>query len=321
MVLGIILRYFGGGPFSPGQLSAASPRQEPLAGFSSHADFEAECAKCHAPWQGSSADRCESCHTDVGQQRSAQTGMHGRLLNTEDCGRCHTEHEGREAAITTYDVEAFDHDWLTDFSLVKHQADYDNMPILCEDCHPQRTYQVALIDCQSCHATADLVFMTDHAALYGEKCRSCHDGHDSMVPFDHQTIFPLAGGHDGLECQVCHKPTVEAGAAADCSGCHAEPAVHAGQFGLDCVRCHTNVAWLPARLSIHTFPLDHGQEGQQECQVCHLRQYDEYTCTNCHAHEPDDVREAHIEAGIFEFSNCIECHATGLVGEIDEEST
>lgn len=320
LMLGIFLRYFGGGPFSPGRLSAASPRQEALGGFSSHADFEAGCDRCHAPWRGSAAERCESCHADVGEERFARTGMHGRLPDTEDCGRCHTEHEGREAAITTYDLGAFDHDWLTDYSLDRHQVDFDDRPMLCEACHPGRVYKSAQIECESCHATADALFMADHTVVYGDNCQYCHDGHDSMVPFNHRTFLSLEGGHAGLECQVCHVPTVAAGAPADCSGCHDEPAVHADQFGLDCVRCHTVFAWLPARLSIHTFPLNHGQEQQNDCQSCHLRRYDEYTCTNCHAHQPDEIRAVHVEEGILEFSACIECHPTGLVGEIDEES-
>jgi len=320
LVLGIFLRYFGGGPFSPGRLSASSPRQEPLSGFASHADFEAECERCHAPWQGSEAGRCESCHADVGEQRFTRTGMHGRLPDTSDCGRCHTEHEGREATITTYDLEAFEHDWLTGFSLARHWADFDETSILCDECHLHQSYAAAQVDCWSCHETADSTFMTDHAALYGESCHVCHDGLDSMVPFDHQVVFPLEGGHTGQECQACHTPTVSAGTPAECVGCHEEPAVHAGQFGLDCARCHTDVAWLPARLSIHTFPLDHGQEGEDDCQSCHQRKYDEYSCTNCHAHEPAEMRDVHVEAGILEFSDCIECHPTGLVGESDEDN-
>ena len=321
MVLGIILRYFGGGPFSPGQLSAASPRQEPLSGYISHADFEAECSRCHAPWQGGAAERCESCHTDIGQQRLFRTGMHGRLPNSNDCGRCHTEHNGRDAAITKYDLDTFEHEWLTDFSLDKHHTGFDDRPIVCDDCHLQQDYAAAQIDCRTCHAAADPVFMDDHVTLFGDDCLTCHDGHDSMMSFDHSDVFPLEGKHADQECQACHMPTVMAGAPTNCSGCHAEPEVHAGQFGLDCVRCHTAVAWLPARLTIHTFPLDHGQESEIDCQTCHLQQYDQYTCTNCHAHQPDEVREEHVEAGILEFSNCIECHPTGLVDEIDHEDT
>lgn len=320
LVLGIILRYFGGGPFSPGQLSAASPRQEPLSGFASHAEFEAACDKCHTPWQGSAADRCESCHANIKEQRLARLGLHGRLPDAGTCSRCHTEHKGREANITDFDLQAFEHDWLTDFSLVRHQANFDGGPIQCWDCHSQGRYAATWVTCRECHATAEPAFVDDHVALYGDDCRYCHDGHDSMVGFNHQAVFPLEGGHANQECRACHKTTVMAGTPDDCSGCHAEPTVHAGQFGLDCVRCHAIASWLPARLSIHTFPLDHGQERQNDCQVCHLRQYDEYTCTNCHAHAPDEVRKEHVEAGILKFSDCIECHPTGLVGEINEDS-
>jgi hypothetical protein len=32
------------------------------------------------------------------------------------------------------------------------------------------------------------------------------------------------------------------------------------------------------------------------------------------------MRSVHVGAGILEFSACIECHPTGLTGEIDEEA-
>jgi hypothetical protein len=64
-------------------------------------------------------------------------------------------------------------------------------------------------------------------------------------------------------------------------------------------------------LTGHTFPLDHGGEGQIFCETCHEQTYVEYTCYNCHAHELAQTREKHLEEGIREFENCVECHPTG----------
>ena len=318
LVLGAILRFRGGGPFSPGSLSAASSQGEQLSGFASHADFEEECALCHAGWRGATADRCESCHTGIVEQRNSSLGLHGRLPETGDCHYCHTDHKGQEADITHYDLASFEHEWLTDFSLAKHELNFDAAPIACENCHLKQEFQSGAIACVECHLAAEPLFTEDHSSQFGEDCQACHDGRDTMVGFDHQAIFALEGAHTSLECAACHTPTILAGTPNECAGCHEEPAVHAGQFGLDCARCHTATAWLPARLSYHTFPLDHGGEGKIDCQTCHTQVYTGYTCTNCHAHEPAEVRSSHLEEGISEFEDCIDCHPTGLEDEAEK---
>lgn len=112
--------------------------------------------------------------------------------------------------------------------------------------------------------------------------------------------------------------SMEGGAGGEpheCSACHEEPTVHAGQFGLNCSRCHTLQAWKPALLTRHTFLLDHGGEGPVSCQTCHTQTYSEYTCYECHDHNPEQMREKHAEEDIFEFENCVECHPTGREGE------
>jgi hypothetical protein len=96
-----------------------------------------------------------------------------------------------------------------------------------------------------------------------------------------------------------------------CISCHEEPEVHNERFGLDCVRCHSLVAWSPASLTRHTFRLDHGDKGTVACETCHIESYVENTCYECHDHDPDEMDIVHEEENIFEFENCIECHPTG----------
>lgn len=36
--------------------------------------------------------------------------------------------------------------------------------------------------------------------------------------------------------------------------------------------------------------------------------YSRYTCYGCHEHTPDNIRREHIEEGIRDFDNCVECH-------------
>lgn len=101
----------------------------------------------------------------------------------------------------------------------------------------------------------------------------------------------------------------------ECRACHEEPDVHADRFGLNCARCHTLQAWKPALLTRHTFILDHGGEGQIDCQTCHTQTYSDHTCYECHDHTPEQMEEVHAQEDIFEFENCAVCHPTGQEGE------
>ncbi|MEW5987687.1 MAG: hypothetical protein AB1791_13725 [Chloroflexota bacterium] len=315
VVLGAILYFKGGGPFNPGPLTDGRPRGEPLNGFASHAEFEQDCDQCHRPWRGIAAARCENCHSDVAQERASGDGLHGLLPDAGRCASCHTDHKGREATITTLLASQFDHDRSTRFSLARHQYDYDGEPLACLGCHPQNNFAAERVDCVTCHTDANPPFMAEHDGLFGSDCLACHDGHDRLAHFDHNLVFLLDGAHATADCQSCHVNKVYAGTPGECSACHEEPAIHAGLFGLDCIRCHTTTAWLPAELTHHTFPLNHGSQSNLSCETCHEQSYTTYTCYNCHEHDPARVRAEHIEEGILDFEDCIECHPTGLKEE------
>jgi hypothetical protein len=155
--------------------------------------------------------------------------------------------------------------------------------------------------------------MASHQEQYGADCISCHDGMDRMSGFSHEAVFPLEGKHAEIPCQDCHVGRVFAGTSTACVQCHAEPAIHAGFFGLDCQYCHTAQAWTPGLLRMHRFPLDHGEQGEIACQVCHPSSYVEYTCYGCHEHQPEEIAKKHQEEGIRqdELVNCTQCHPTG----------
>jgi hypothetical protein len=319
IALGIALYLRGGEPFSPGPLSAAASRGDMLGGAGSHADLEGQCAQCHEPWRGAGSHRCEQCHQAVAEQRQSGTGLHGRLSNTGRCTLCHTEHQGAQANINRMDLTAFDHNRLTGFNLDRHQLNYDGTPLLCADCHRERQWLAETATCLPCHTAGEPLFTQEHAAFFGYDCRECHDGVDRMVQFDHQAVFPLEGVHGRTPCAGCHQQQQFAGTPTDCAGCHAEPTVHAGLFGLDCARCHSSEAWRPARLTRHTFPLDHGGEGAIPCQSCHQIDYTAYTCYNCHEHDPAETRERHARKEIFDIQECAACHPTGREDEAKRE--
>ena len=318
-VLGAILVWRGGGPFSPGALTEARPRQTPLDGFAAHADFEQQCTLCHTAWQGITPEKCEQCHTNIASQRQTSEGLHGLMTDTHNCQTCHTDHAGRDARITRMDTDSFDHDRLTDFSLMTHPTDFDGTDMTCDDCHKEAVYTAEAVDCQTCHAQADGVFMAEHTELFGPTCLECHQGRGETANFNHNLIFVLDGAHTEATCQSCHAGQQFEETPRTCVNCHEEPIIHAGQFGLECARCHSTTAWSPAQLQAHTFPLDHGDEGQIPCQTCHTRNYVEYTCTNCHAHPENDIREEHLEEGITDFADCVECHPTGQEDEAERD--
>ena len=122
---------------------------------------------------------------------------------------------------------------------------------------------------------------------------------------------PMAAGENAILYFNSANPTDP----HDCIACHDEPALHAESFGINCSYCHTLEAWKPALLTRHTFAIDHGDEGNQTCQTCHVDTYVEYTCYICHDHTPQDMEIFHVEEGYPEYDACIECHPTGAGGE------
>lgn len=92
------------------------------------------------------------------------------------------------------------------------------------------------------------------------------------------------------------------------------------------MRCHNTTAWKMARLKVHTFILDHGEEDPQDasCNSCHVGTYAQHDCDGCHeAHA--NMQQVHQEEGILDDTDCIACHPTGVQGEgkriMDEQGT
>lgn len=262
--------------------------------------------------------RCSACHTDgefegTPQECSrchAEPLVHQDVFNL-DCESCHDPAAWSPAELAG---EAFAHTQQTGFSLVRHTQDYRGETISCQGCHGEDVQSLELSACVACHAQENPAFMQDHQDQFGSGCLDCHDGADRLSDFDHADFFPLEGQHEELACDACHVERQFRGTPVECVACHAEPQIHAGFFGLQCQYCHTAQAWVPAPLRVHPFPLDHGREVESECQVCHTGAYDEYTCYECHEHQPEEVETSHLAEGISgeQIVNCLQCHPTGL---------
>jgi hypothetical protein len=255
------------------------------------AHSEVACGECHASSFNltalqSAPQDCFSCHAanDPHQSRFGQ-----------DCGSCHSS-EGWAPA-------KFDHN-LSTFKL-----EGEHNEVRCEECHTNGIYVGTPTDCYSCHQQDD-----EHNGRFGTDCSACHTPNDwDTAIFDHNLSgFPLNGAHTNTPCERCHTNGQFAGLSSACLSCHAEPAQHTGLFGTDCAACHSTTAWKPATFNgPHTFPLNHGEGGVVSCATCHPANYSTYTCYGCHEHNESEVREEHVDEGISDFQNCVECHANG----------
>ena len=267
----------------------------PLAG--GHAAVD--CAACHAGGRalvdfGSPPQDCYSCH--------AEDDAHGGRFG-QDCARCHSAVDWEQAE--------FDHS-LTDFPL---EGRHDG--VACQECHLQDRFEGTPQDCYSCHAQDDA-----HAGEFGRDCEGCHTPSSwQEADFDHsQTDFSLTGAHLQVTCEGCHQEGVFAGTSQECADCHAEPQFHRSLFPSTCADCHSTDAWRPARFDqAHIFPIDHGESGWNDCQVCHPDALSAYTCYGCHEHDPGEIASKHRDEGISNFENCARCHPTGLKEEGESE--
>jgi hypothetical protein len=196
----------------------------------------------------------------------------------------------------------------------------------CAACHTAPWNSETMADrCLGCHADVRRQFEA-HRPLHGTlsegmQCRGCHTEHNgaeaaltSVARFDHDwTAFPLTGQHRQVACASCHVNSVFHGIAQTCVSCHAEPQVHRGRLGTDCVQCHSTSTWKGATFT-HKFPLNHGHRRENiACSVCHTVATDfrTYTCYGCHEHQPARVESKHVRMGIGNFQNCVRCHPTG----------
>jgi hypothetical protein len=179
----------------------------------------------------------------------------------------------------------------------------------CFACHaPWRGASSAR--CIECHAPGDIGLRTTkgvviakptikasfHQQLIEGECMGCHSDH----------LGPLMN-------QRSRKPFSHALLRVDvrerCESCHQAPAdrLHRQVKG-SCQSCHTTQAWKPATFDhAKFFVLD--RDHNVDCVTCHRSgDFSRYSCYGCHEHKPAQVRAEHLEEGITEFENCVECH-------------
>ncbi len=236
------------------------------------------------------------CHQEISRRLTEKRGYHALQVKPatggNDCGRCHSEHNGLNHRLLRWPVakEKFDHaqaGWKLEGKHARpgcaacHSAKYltlaDRAVLKRND--PGASFTGLETACAACHKDI-------HGGQLSARCTDCHS-QDSWKPaagFSHEkSRYPLTGLHAKLECDKCHKATV-AGTTVPykgfvmynyCASCHKD--VHGNAFGGDCARCHVTGGWkqiLPGNGFDHNktdYPLL-GKHAAVACKECHKTQ-------------------------------------------------
>ena len=323
LLLGVfLLSSAGAAQISPGPLSR--PHQS-LNGSTN-------CASCHK-FGGQAALKCLECHTEIANRLNAHRGLHATYQipagSSQECARCHSEHNGDDFPLIKWDIKTFNHSETGYVLEGKHRG------LECNKCHnasrisPQerstikdkdlnRTFLGLSKSCVPCHEDF-------HKGRLGPTCQSCHNFVDwkqlNIGQFDHsKTRYPLTGLHAQVKCEKCHtngpdgKPRYAGIPFNLCSDCHQDP--HHGSFPQACSSCHTTASWKKISLqnvgekfdhSKTKYPLE-GKHAQVDCAQCHAngdfkKQIPFDKCTDCHkdAHNGQFLKRAHA-------GECSSCH-------------
>jgi Class III cytochrome C family len=238
-----------------------------------HAALATDCFACHAPLRGATTERCIACHAvpDIGLRTTQGTPI--RATNA-----------GRATPLKM----SF-HQELIEQDCMACHSDHAGPRLTQRNRNPfsHALLRVATRDsCDSCHAAPSNAM---HRSL-SVGCAQCHktEGWKS-ASFDHAAL-PRA---ELSRCEACHRAPTDT--------------LHRRING-QCAQCHTPKAWKPATFEHDKlFVLD--KDHNASCATCHLADdYGKYTCYGCHEHTPANVRAKHVEEGIQNFENCVECH-------------
>ena len=187
-------------------------------------------------------------------------------------------------------------------------AGHQKLDANCFACHVSFT-GASSEKCASCHKPVDIGRLTTkgapvvkpltstpfHQKLISQDCVACHSDHAGVKRYHLKGYFDhaLLKKETADQCQACHKSPTDA--------------LHKQITG-NCAQCHTQQKWTPATFDHDKyFVLD--RDHNATCVTCHVRNdYSRYTCYGCHEHTPANIRREHVEEGIRNFDNCVECH-------------
>jgi len=254
------------------QLLSPGPLSAPHASI----DSDDDCGKCHSSGKQVDANKCLSCHKDLGARIASSQGLHGRAYKGKPCEDCHVEHVGRKYKMIRWPGGSMD---KLDHGQTGWKLEGKHAQTTCLKCHTQRTmggrqtFIAVKTQCGSCHKDP-------HAGRLGQRCEQCHNARDfkevDRTHFDHnKTRYPLTGKHTTVDCAKCHGTPAKWAPLqfSSCESCHQDP--HKGKFKpKKCESCHTTTGWKEASAQMRRnhpgLSLANGHR-RVKCETCHDR--------------------------------------------------
>jgi len=188
------------------------------------------------------------------------------------------------------------HARLADDCFACHTPFLGSTPDKCVACH--KVAEIGLKTTKGLPIAKEKKNVAFHQKLVESDCVACHSDHKGV-----QAFRPIS--------RFSHR-LLEPGLQKQCDGCHTNPgdALHR-QIKGNCGQCHTQEAWRPATFD-HDRYFRFDRHHTAECTTCHRdNDYTSYTCYGCHEHSRSKIREEHVEEGIYDYENCVECHRSG----------
>ena len=185
---------------------------------------------------------------------------------------------------------------LTTDCFACHSPFFGSAPEKCVACH--KVNEIGLKTTRGEPISRERKNVAFHQKLQQEDCVACHSDHKGVKAFRPISQF----SHELLAPEL----------AQQCDSCHGNPgdALHLKITG-NCSACHTQDAWLPATFD-HDRYFRFDRHHDTECVTCHVdNNYSNYTCYGCHEHSRSRIRAEHLEEGIRDYENCVECHRSG----------
>ena len=257
-----------------------------------------DCSSCHKNglYKGTSTD-CFICHQTDFTKSAAANHVTGQF--SHDCTTCHS--------MNVWKPSTFTHS-ATNFPLKGAHLTTD-----CVFCHKNGQFKGTAADCYTCH-TADFMKVLNPNHVTGNfdyNCTTCHTTTAwKPATFNHNnTKFILTGAHVTTLCEKCHISGKFTGTTTDCYTCHLSDFTTAkipdhvtGQYGYDCVSCHSTSVWQPWTYNHNAlFKITSHHNNRAVCADCHRTpgNFKAFSCTTgCHSN-------AHNKSKV-----CYPCHTS-----------
>ncbi len=254
------------------------------------------CALCHTGRDKKGKTSFSHIDPQCNAGHCHEDSLHKGSLG-DDCASCHPS--------GSWGAERFDHQQKKFQSTgdpgFELKGEHKNNK--CESCHPTKQFKDTPRNCSAdgCHAKDDA-----HKGRLGDKCERCHvETGDNTFNHNTMSAFRLDGKHLTVRCADCHPSVTFKPRPTSCFGCHPEPKVHKGQYGITCETCHNTRTWedIKPLHDVGDFSLKGGHDNIA-CERCHRDNRplagSGNLCINCH--RQDDIHNNGLSP------RCGECH-------------